>query len=193
MRANWCGLAEERVHDLASAGSAAARCISGIPGSPTDHHGVPYALTEEFVAVYRMHPLIPDDYELRDVGRTRSYEDLEFVDLHGPAARRAVAARRRRVRPVLLASARRTRARCTLHNFPRFMQEFCGATTASSIDLAAIDILRSRERGVPRYNEFRRLLHLRAPAQRSRSSSDDPATVARAARGLRRTSSRTST
>ena len=28
------------------------------------------------------------------------------------------------------------------------------------IDLAAIDILRSRERGVPRYNEFRRLLHL---------------------------------
>jgi hypothetical protein len=30
------------------------------------------------------------------------------------------------------------------------------------IDLAAIDLLRTRERGVPRYNEFRRLLHLPA-------------------------------
>ena len=29
------------------------------------------------------------------------------------------------------------------------------------MDLAATDILRSRELGVPRYNEFRRLLHLR--------------------------------
>ena len=24
---------------------------------------MPYSLTEEFVAVYRMHPLIPDDYD----------------------------------------------------------------------------------------------------------------------------------
>jgi len=32
---------------------------------PTDHHGVPYSLTEEFVAVYRMHPLLPDDYTFR--------------------------------------------------------------------------------------------------------------------------------
>ena len=41
------------------ADSARARSLSGIPGSPTDHHGVPYSLTEEFVAVYRMHPLDP--------------------------------------------------------------------------------------------------------------------------------------
>jgi hypothetical protein len=32
------------------------------------------------------------------------------------------------------------------------------------MDLAAIDILRHRELGVPRYCEFRRLLRLRAPA-----------------------------
>ena len=36
--------------------------ISGIPGSPTDHFGVAYSLTEEFSIVYRMHPLIPDTY-----------------------------------------------------------------------------------------------------------------------------------
>lgn len=31
------------------------------------------------------------------------------------------------------------------------------------VDLATIDILRDRERGVPRYNQFRRLLNLTAP------------------------------
>jgi hypothetical protein len=29
------------------------------PGSETNHHGVDYCLTEEFAAVYRLHPLLP--------------------------------------------------------------------------------------------------------------------------------------
>ena len=37
--------------------------IGGIIGSPTDHHTAPYSLTEEFVTVYRMHPLMPDDFK----------------------------------------------------------------------------------------------------------------------------------
>ncbi len=41
--------------------------LHGIPGSQTALHGVPYSLTEEFVAVYRMHPLIPDDFIFRSV------------------------------------------------------------------------------------------------------------------------------
>src|SRR5436189_2621676 len=47
-----------------------------------------------------------------------------------------------------------------LHNFPRFLQHF-DRPDGSLVDLAAIDVLRVRERGVPRYNEFRRLLHLK--------------------------------
>jgi hypothetical protein len=39
--------------------------LSGIPGSPTDHHTAPYSLTEEFASVYRMHSLMPDDFEIR--------------------------------------------------------------------------------------------------------------------------------
>ena len=54
--------------------------ISGIPGSPTDHHGVPYALTEEFVAVYRMHPLIPDDFTFRSLA-----DDRELASADAPA------------------------------------------------------------------------------------------------------------
>ena len=46
-----------------------------------------------------------------------------------------------------------------LHNYPnhlRKLKRFDGTT----VDLATIDILRDRERGVPRYNAFRRLFHL---------------------------------
>ena len=47
-----------------------------------------------------------------------------------------------------------------LHNFPRFLQDIV-TQTGVRVDLAAVDITRDRERGIPRYNEFRRLLHLR--------------------------------
>jgi hypothetical protein len=46
----------------------------------------------------------------------------------------------------------------TLHNYPRFLQHF-NRPDGTLIDLAATDVLRVRERGVPRYNEFRRLFH----------------------------------
>lgn len=46
-----------------------------------------------------------------------------------------------------------------LNNFPRFMQEL-SVPGNPVFDMGAIDILRARERGVPRYNEFRRQLGL---------------------------------
>ena len=48
----------------------------------------------------------------------------------------------------------------TLHNFPRFLQHF-DRPDGFKMDLAAIDILRSRERGVPRYAKFRELFHMK--------------------------------
>jgi hypothetical protein len=50
----------------------------------------------------------------------------------------------------------------TLHNYPRSLQHF-NRPDGELLDLASIDIVRTRERGVPRYNEFRRLFHLEAP------------------------------
>jgi alpha-dioxygenase len=34
------------------------------------NHGIPYSLTEEFVSVYRMHSLLPDYLDLRDISAT---------------------------------------------------------------------------------------------------------------------------
>ncbi|NED59896.1 peroxidase, partial [Streptomyces sp. SID10244] len=47
----------------------------------------------------------------------------------------------------------------TLHNYPAALQELA-RPDGRPIDLATVDILRDRERGVPRYNEFRRLFRL---------------------------------
>jgi hypothetical protein len=47
----------------------------------------------------------------------------------------------------------------TLHNFPRFLQRL-ETPDGRIVDTAAIDIMRDRERGVARYNEFRRQVHM---------------------------------
>lgn len=59
MKTNWWGFAGEKLTKLVGRLSKTSETISGIPGSKTDLFGVPYSLTEEFVSVYRMHPLIP--------------------------------------------------------------------------------------------------------------------------------------
>jgi hypothetical protein len=62
----------------------------------------------------------------------------------------------------------------TLHNYPRFLQQFERPDGNGLMDLAATDILRTRELGVPRYNEFRRLLRL-SPAKDFESLTANPA------------------
>ena len=64
-----------------------------------------------------------------------------------------------------------------LHNFPRFLLEFRPAPGEPVLDLAAVDLLRIRERGVPRYNEFRKLFH-RRPVRSFEDLTGDPATAA---------------
>src|SRR5262249_35844623 len=53
---SWYGLATERITKVFGR-LTKGDSISGIPGSDTNHHSAPYAFTEEFVAVYRMHGL----------------------------------------------------------------------------------------------------------------------------------------
>jgi Animal haem peroxidase len=156
MRANWFGIAEERVHRLLGRISD-SEVISGIPGSAVDHHSAPYAITEEFVAVYRMHPLVPDEFDLRSIARPDVVDRQEFLDLAGLRSRGVL--ERHGVVDLLYSLGTAHPGAVTLHNHPRFLQRF-RRDDGMEIDLAALDILRSRERGVPRYNAFRRLLGL---------------------------------
>ena len=160
LRANWWGLAGERLHKLFGR-LYDDEVVSGIPGSETSHYGVPYSLTEEFVAVYRMHPLIPDDYAFRAVADDSLHRAATFREIAGPYATGLM--QEIPVSDLLYSFGTMHPGLVKLHNFPRFLQEF-ERPDGHFQDLAATDILRSRELGVPRYNEFRRLLQLK-PAE----------------------------
>ena len=64
-----------------------------------------------------------------------------------------------------------------LNNFPDFMQHI-SVPGNPMFDLGAVDLLRARERGVPRYNEFRRQLGLN-PISSFDDLTDDLAAVAK--------------
>lgn len=159
MRVNWFGLAGEHIHKLIGRISA-DEAISGIPGSPTAHFGVPYSLTEEFAAVYRMHPLLADDWSFRSYADDSTLANMNFRDISGPAA--VDVADKIKMENLFYSFGTSHPGAIQLHNFPRFLQEFERPDGVMQ-DLAAIDVLRIRETGVPRYCEFRRLLHMPAP------------------------------
>jgi hypothetical protein len=137
--------------------------LTGIPLSEADHHGAPYALTEEFAAVYRLHPLIPDQVEVRShqsgaaIGNAFEMVDIAFAEARAPFKRGAT------MEDVIYTFGTAHPGAITIRNYPKFLRELelppDPATGIKQVlDLAAVDILRDRERGVPRYNEFRRQL-----------------------------------
>jgi hypothetical protein len=169
MRANWWGLAGEAVHRLAGRVSA-SELVSGIPGSPTDHFGVPYSMTEEFVAVYRMHPLLRDEHEFRSTRDDELIERRTFSEVAFKKARETL--NEVGMENALYSFGRMNPGAITLHNFPRAMQHLV-ELDGTEVDLAALDLMRTRERGVPRYNAFRRSLH-KPPIRRFEELSDRP-------------------
>jgi hypothetical protein len=169
LRVNWWGFAGERINRVFGRISK-SEVISGIPGSEPQQYGVPYSLTEEFVAVYRMHPLVPDDFDLRSSADNRALMQATLRDLAGPGA--VTVAQKFGIGDLLYSFGTQYPGLVTLHNFPKFLQEF-HRPDGTLQDLGATDILRSRELGVPRYNEFRRLLHMR-PAKDFDDLTDNP-------------------
>lgn len=161
MRVNWFGLLGERLgtrfqRRFGRIGTSAL--VHGIPGSPTTHHGVPYSLTEEFVAVYRMHPLIPDEFTFRSLADDHVTAQHELPDLSVLNVRARLS--ESPMADLLYSFGRAHPGALSLHNFPRHLQHM-HRVDGTPMDLATIDVIRSRERGVPRYNEFRKLFRLK--------------------------------
>lgn len=144
--------------------------MGGVVGNPINKHGTPYGMTEEFVEVYRLHSLLPETLELKRIGNGESEE----VPL--PETRQAGSAKltdRFTVADILYSFGKQQPGQLILNNFPRFMQEL-SIPGNPLFDMGAVDILRARERGVPRYNEFRRQLGLN-PIATFDDLTDDPA------------------
>ena len=175
MRLNWWGAQGETIWKRFGRLTKSEE-ISGIPGSELYYHGVPYAMTEEFVAVYRMHPLIPDDYRLRHFGDDALVEEMRFRDVAGVKTHQVLADARLHMTDLFYSFGTSHPGAIVLHNYPNDLRDF-HEPDGTHLDLAAADILRVRERGVPRYNEFRRKFHMN-PAETFEDFSDDPQVVA---------------
>ena len=166
MNANWDGLNQyltppfpETPAVKASFSADLQSALFGIVGGDRDLKGVPFSLTEEFAAVYRMHQLTPDYLNLINFkGRRQQPQIRRVATLDATYAGARNLYEQYRPEELALSFGRQNPGALTLQNYPRFMTNL--ETPAGIIDLGAIDILRDRERGIPRYNEFRRQLKL---------------------------------
>ncbi|MEV0387587.1 peroxidase family protein [Nonomuraea sp. NPDC050643] len=173
LTANWSGPPRNWLTHL-GLWLADEHALTGIPRTLPDHHEVPYSLTEDFVTVYRMHPLIPDDYEIADHRSGRTLETLGFNDVLGAAAEPLM--RRAGLANSLYSLGIAHPGAITLRNFPRALQAF--ERDGEIIDLSVVDLVRTRRRGVPRYNDFRAGLH-KPRLRRFEDLTSDPDTLAR--------------
>ncbi len=131
--------------------------MGGVVGNPILKHGQPFGLTEEFVEVYRLHSLLPETLQFRKLDGA---DDIEAVPF--PETRQAGSAKvtqRLTMADLFYSFGQQQPGQLVLNNFPKFMQEM-SIPGNPVFDMGAVDILRARERGVPRYNEFRRQLGL---------------------------------
>ncbi len=170
MNANWNGLLEGDLQD-AIGFIDDSEILGGIIGSKADHHAAPYSLTEEFVAVYRMHPLMPDEVVFKSLATGRA---VETVTLEAMSGKRAPNIAERVTMPDQFYSFGVAHpGALTLHNYPKTLQNL-RRDDGERLDLAAVDIFRDRERGVPRYNQFRKLFH-KDPVKSFDELTDNPA------------------
>lgn len=128
-----------------------------------NHFGSPFNFPEEFVSVYRLHPLVPDLLEYRDLkDPNKIAAKIPVVDTFEAKATEAM--RTRGMANWALTFGRQRLGLLELHNSPMFLQNLKLPrldTPTGKIDIVALDIIRDREHGVPRFNEFRRQYGLR--------------------------------
>ena len=162
MNANWMGLAEnffKRGHERKALDDIKIRNpeLGGIVGNPIDKHGRGFGLTEEFVEIYRLHSLLPEELVLRRRDESVAPERVAFHRTRQSGSPRIT--QQHALADLLYSFGVQHPGQLVLNNFPRFMQEL-SIPGNPFFDMGTVDIVRARERGVPRYNEFRRQLGL---------------------------------
>jgi len=168
MHSNWYGLLPRWARDRF--GHVGTEMIGGIVGSKQSHHAAPYSITEEFVSVYRLHPLLPDDYAIRDHRNGELIAETDFDPLQGHGCRPSID--EYGLSNLYYSFGTANPGAITLHNHPRALNNHV-RLNGDRVDLGTLDILRDRERGVRRYNDFREALRKR-PVESFDELTDNP-------------------
>ncbi|PIG69587.1 hypothetical protein AARAC_002702 [Aspergillus arachidicola] len=142
MNANWWGLAGEKLTKWSAESRRAVKL-------------------SVFVSVYRMYPLIPDSLAFfgAEDGKHKStipFPDASFNKAQGPFDLGISFA------DSFYSFGINYPGAITNNYYPGFMRDL-STPDGQLRDLGTVDVLRDRERGVPRYNQFRRLLRMSVP------------------------------
>lgn len=136
--------------------------IGGIVGDKTNNYGVPYSITEEFTSVYRLHSLLPENLEIKKLSDKSKVETVSFESVRNEKSYGFMA--NHDLKDLFYSFGTQHPGQLVLNNFPKFMQQLT-IPGHGNMDLAMIDVMRDRERGVPRYNQFRRAINLKPIAK----------------------------
>ena len=191
LNSNWYGLLTYLLHKGKGRKTVADINIGnpelgGIVGNPVNKHHCVYGFSEEFVEVYRLHSLLPETLQLRRPGEDKTYPvPLPATRQHGSVCMTqdcidqncpgfsTGGTGKYAMSELFYSFGKQHPGALVLNNYPRFMQELSVAGK-TFLDVGTVDIIRARERGVPRYNEFRRQLGLN-PIQSFDDLTDDRA------------------
>ena len=125
--------------------------VGGLPRmNIANNHGHHRAFTEEFVAVYRLHSLLPDVVHTAD--QSVSLPMSQLLQQHSLRRSTTVAPLAMLVQCMFDTPS----GRMDLHNFPHVLSD-------EPMCLDVVDIIRDREIGVPRYAAFRERMGLTRP------------------------------
>jgi len=177
MDANWSGFNEDNGKLIDLFKFIKDPVFNGIVGGKKDLHGVPYSMTEEFTSVYRLHSLLPEQIDIRSNSDNRNLmmiptEFTRDAQAHGYLDKTDGANHQLDMIDFIYSFGTQHPGALTLNNYPKFLQNL-SVPIVGKMDLGTTDLVRDRERGVPRYNEFRRLLHLK-PIKQFEDLTDDP-------------------
>ncbi|MBL4828181.1 MAG: hypothetical protein JKY66_10815 [Spongiibacteraceae bacterium] len=129
-----------------------------------NHFGSPFNFPEEFSTVYRLHPLVPDLIEYREWEKPNDIQ-LKIPMIKVVRANVSDEIKNRGLENWGLSMGRQRLGLLHLQNHPLFLQNLDVPhlkSGSNKIDVIALDIIRDRERGIPRFNEFRRQIGLKS-------------------------------
>jgi len=122
---------------------------------------VPFTLTEEFVSVYRMHALLVGKFPVNSLATGEKVADYLTQDTRNAGARKILETHP--MSDILYTMGHKQPGALVLNNYPEFITQL-DIPLIGKMDMGTVDVLRDRERGIPRYNAFRANLRMKPVA-----------------------------
>ncbi|KAH0866870.1 hypothetical protein HID58_073892 [Brassica napus] len=140
MRTNWYGILGKKFKD--SFGHVGSSILGGLVGmKKPQNHGVPYSITEDFTSVYRMHSLLPDQLELRDIdvvpGTNKSLpliEEVSFGKLLGPKGEQTMS--HIGFTKLMVSMGHQASGALELMNYPVWLRDLSSSSSLSSVQFS---------------------------------------------------------